>query len=107
VGITVVEMMNGKPPFYELDPREALDAIVLRGVNGLTDPRYSDFIKNFVNMNCLCTKPEDRATARQLLEHPFLLSACTKDQFSQFLYQSTVLFQLESTGTSSTGCTIL
>jgi len=107
VGITVVEMMNGKPPFYELDPREALDAIVMRGVNGLTDYRYSDLIKNFVNMHCLCAKPEDRATAKQLLEHPFLLCACTKENFTHFLLQSTVMFHLENTGTGGGGCTII
>jgi len=107
VGITVVEMMNGKPPFYELDPKEALDAIVLRGVNGLTDFKFSDSIKNFVNVHCLCTKPEERDSASQLLVHPFLSTACSKDQFTQFLLQSSVMYQLESTGTGGGGCTIL
>lgn len=28
IGITVVELMEGEPPYYELDPQEALSAIV-------------------------------------------------------------------------------
>lgn len=107
IGITVIELMNGKPPFYELDPKEALDAIVLRGVAGLTESKYSDSIKNFVNFHCLCPKPEERDSATQLLSHPFLLNSCSQETFSQFLLQSSVLYQLENTGTGGGGCTIL
>lgn len=28
IGITVVELMEGEPPYYELDPQDALSAIV-------------------------------------------------------------------------------
>jgi len=105
IGITVVEIMNGRPPFYELDPREALDAIVIKGVKGLTDHKQSETIKDFVNKQCLCTNPTDRATAAQLLSHPFLSNAATKEQFAKFLLQSSVMYHLEGTGSS--GCTIL
>jgi len=109
LGITVVEMMNGKPPFYELDPREALDAIVLKGVRGLIDPKQTDLIKDFVNKCCLCPNPADRANTTQLLAHPFLANAATKEQFYKFLLQSSVMYHLEGSSTSSStgGCTIL
>jgi len=107
IGITVVEMMHGKPPFYDLDPKEALDAIVLKGIDGIVDDKYSEIIKDFVNVHCLCPKPEDRSTATQLLNHPYISIACTQEQFVQYMLQSSVIFQLESTGTSGGGCTIL
>jgi hypothetical protein len=107
IGITVVELLNGKPPFYELDPREALDAIVLRGVKGLTEAKHTDLVKNFVNIHCLNSNPAERDTATQLLEHAFISTACTKEQFARFLLQSNALYQIEDTGTSTSGCTIL
>jgi len=106
IGITVVEILNGKPPFYELDPREALDAIVLKGVRGLTDPKLSDVIKDFVNRSCLCPNPDDRASTTQLLAHPFLATAAPKEQFAKFLLQSSVMYHLEGSGASG-GCNIL
>eukprot|EP01123_Difflugia_compressa_P001326 TRINITY_DN11512_c0_g1_i1.p1 TRINITY_DN11512_c0_g1~~TRINITY_DN11512_c0_g1_i1.p1 ORF type:complete len:242 (+),score=35.53 TRINITY_DN11512_c0_g1_i1:52-726(+) len=106
IGITVVEIMNGKPPFYELDPREALNAIVVKGVKGLTDSKLSDTIKDFVNKCCLCTIPSERFSTTQLLSHPFVTTTATKEQFAKFLLQSSVMYQLEGTGASG-GCNIL
>jgi len=105
VGITIVELVNGRPPFYELEPNDALNAIVMRGVRGLTTPNLSEEIKDFVNNKCLCSEPDERASATDLLAHPFMNLACTKEDFARFLVQTYKMYKPAPPPTS--GCIIL
>jgi len=102
IGITVIELINGRPPFYDLNPREALNAIVVKGVRGLVSPHLSDSIKHFVNICCLCINPQDRLSATQLLTHPFMQKACSKEEFAKFIFQTYRTFN-----SPATGCNIL
>lgn len=87
IGVTVVELMEGEPPFYELDPQQALSAIVesqgLPEKVGLTGKNYSTVMKDFVNSNCLQFEPAKRNTSFGLLKHPFISKACSKQDFSK------------------------
>jgi len=103
IGITIIELLNGKPPFYELEPNAALNAIVVRGIRGLTNTKFSDQIKDFVNIKCISTDPDGRASATELLAHPFMDFACTKEEFARYLAQTYKLYK----PSSPSGCTIL
>uniref|UniRef100_A0A6B2LA44 Protein kinase domain-containing protein n=1 Tax=Arcella intermedia TaxID=1963864 RepID=A0A6B2LA44_9EUKA len=85
VGITIVELMTGRPPYYHLEAEEALEAIVRHGVRGLIGNGFSGAILEFTNKGCLAHNPQSRPTAKDLLKHPFLQLACTKQQFSHKL----------------------
>uniref|UniRef100_A0A6B2LD03 Protein kinase domain-containing protein n=1 Tax=Arcella intermedia TaxID=1963864 RepID=A0A6B2LD03_9EUKA len=102
LGITIMELVNGKPPYYELEPREAVTAIVANGVRGLRSSHLSPEIKDFVNFQCLVNYPDNRASATQLLTHPFINKATTKAEFSNFLIQTYKNYK-----TQSNGCNIL
>lgn len=67
-------MMTGGPPFYDLDPQEALDAIVKYGVTGLEETHmgrtWSADIRDFVNARCLNIIPDNRPSCTELLKVP-------------------------------------
>ena len=72
VGITAVEMAEGSPPYSEYMPTKAMIDIVTRGFPGYRHPElHSDELKDFID-KCVKVNPEQRWTADQLLEHPFL-----------------------------------
>jgi len=104
VGITIIELVTGRPPFYELDPSDALHAIVTRGTPGLTGFNFSEQIQDFVNNRCLSPDPDIRASATELLAHPFMGLACTKEEFAKFLRQT---YKTHKPPPFSSGCTIL
>lgn len=74
VGITVIEMVDGQPPYIS---ESALRAMLLISTRPSPKPRrahspdLADFISHFVDRD-----PAKRWTAFQLLEHPFLRLAC-------------------------------
>jgi p21-activated kinase 1 len=76
LGILCRELAEGEPPFVEFPPMRALYMIVTQGIPDISNkearsPAFLDFIGK-----CLTVDPEKRATAAQLLEHPFLKLAC-------------------------------
>jgi len=105
VGITVLEVMTGRPPFYELDPQEALEAIVNQGVEGIVGDEYSKEIKDFCNQRCLRTNSEERATAEELLQHQYITKACTKEAFGERVKKIQATSYEE--GGSGEGCLLL
>lgn len=85
VGIAVIEMLEGEPPFYEMDPTDAIEMIVETKNIGLSDPSVSPITIDFVNFSCLKKNPEERLSVAQLLDHPFMKMADTKENFAKFL----------------------
>uniref|UniRef100_A0ACD5VQ11 Uncharacterized protein n=1 Tax=Avena sativa TaxID=4498 RepID=A0ACD5VQ11_AVESA len=79
LGCTVIEMATGRAPWSDMD-----DVFAAIHRIGYTDavaelpsclsPEANDFLGK-----CLTRNPSHRPTAAQLLEHPFLLSACSPD----------------------------
>ena len=70
LGITTVEMGNGKAPYKELSPAEFLLETKSNRIPSLKDTdkfKWSDEIKNFVK-DCLIKNPMQRPSAKQLLE---------------------------------------
>lgn len=73
LGIMAIEMVDGEPPYMDEEPLKALYLISTRGApepQGKCSPELTDFLDR-----CLQSNPENRATAEELLKHPFLKKA--------------------------------
>jgi serine/threonine protein kinase len=85
LGIMCIEMVEGEPPYLELPPIRALFMIATNGTPELQNPeRLSDTFKDFL-LQALTVDVESRASALQLLQHPFISKACTAADFAKTL----------------------
>ena len=77
LGCTVIEFLTGEPPYFDLDPMPALFRIVQDDHPPLPtgiSPACLDFLKS-----CFKKDPHFRATAEQLLSHPWIKNAKAED----------------------------
>ena len=74
LGITAMELIKGEPPNAELHPMKALFHIPKAPPPRLESNRFSREFKSFVAA-CLVKDPDERPTARDLLQHRFILRA--------------------------------
>jgi serine/threonine-protein kinase CLA4 len=85
LGITLLEMTDGEPPLLREPPLRALLLITINDPPTVKDTaRWSRPLQHFL-ANCLIVSPQARASADQLLSHPFLATACTKEEFGAFV----------------------
>lgn len=87
LGIVMLELIEGEPPYLRENPMKALYYIASRPAPTLQHPeRYSTQLRDFLN-SCLRKRPEERLTVQELMNHPFInehgLSG--RDGFVQFL----------------------
>ena len=76
LGILAIEMAEGEPPFLAFPPLRALFLIATKGTPTLKEPdKWSDTFKDFMSRS-LDIDFHNRATAEELLEHPFLRMSC-------------------------------
>jgi p21-activated kinase 1 len=72
LGIMVIEMIEGEPPYLHENPLRALYLIATNGTPALQHPdELSDKLKEFLKLS-LTVESNDRPTAKTLLDHPFL-----------------------------------
>ncbi|XP_061099071.1 serine/threonine-protein kinase PAK 6-like isoform X1 [Conger conger] len=75
LGIMVVEMVDGEPPYFDETPLVAMKKLrdepspTVRSVHKIS-PMLTDFLGRMLTRD-----PQQRASAAELLEHPFLLQA--------------------------------
>ena len=77
LGCTVIELLDGKPPYHKLDPMPALFRIVNDDHPPLpqgASPAVNDFL-----MQCFQKDPNLRVSSKKLLKHPWILNARRSD----------------------------
>ncbi|KAL2833355.1 cytokinesis protein sepH [Aspergillus cavernicola] len=77
LGCTVIELLEGKPPYYNLQPMPALFRIVNDDHPPLPQGA-SPVVKDFL-MQCFQKDPNLRVSARKLLKHPWIVNARRSD----------------------------
>jgi serine/threonine protein kinase len=73
LGITVIEMVDGKPPLAEVLPFRALIQIPSKPPPTLRHPENSSPELNDFIAKCLAKVPEERWDCARLLTHPFIV----------------------------------
>lgn len=82
LGITALEMADGEPPLIDEQPLRALLLITINPSPTLEQPKgWSECFNHFLK-RCMMIRPEQRASAEQLLLHPFIQRACTRNEFA-------------------------
>jgi serine/threonine protein kinase len=76
LGIMALEMADGEPPLLDLPPLRALFIIATQPPPTLREPeKWSSTFKDFLAL-ALAKNPQKRASADELLNHPFIQKAC-------------------------------
>ncbi|KAF2431836.1 Pkinase-domain-containing protein [Tothia fuscella] len=77
LGCTVIELLDGKPPYHTLPPMPALFRIVQDDHPPLPEGA-SPVVRDFL-MQCFQKDPNLRVSAKKLLKHPWILNAKRAD----------------------------
>jgi len=91
LGITALEMAEGKPPYGDIHPMRAIFMIPTKPPPTFKDcdrwsPQFIDFVSR-----CLVKTPEKRATASQLLRSDFIVSAGPSTVLTQMISEAAEL----------------
>ncbi|KAM3583229.1 Protein kinase [Umbelopsis sp. WA50703] len=85
LGIMAIEMIEGDPPYMEEEQLKALYLIRTNGTPQLKNPELlSRDLKTFLAV-CLCVDIRSRASADELLQHPFLQRPASKESLVALL----------------------
>ena len=71
LGVVVIEMAEGRPPYHKLDRKSALKEICSKGCFLQHPSEFSDTMQDFVS-RCLDKQVSRRASSEELLAHPFI-----------------------------------
>ncbi|XP_046413981.1 serine/threonine-protein kinase 3 isoform X3 [Neodiprion lecontei] len=88
LGITALEMAEGKPPYGDIHPMRAIFMIPTKPPPSFREPdKWSAEFIEFVS-GCLVKNPEERATATELLSHEFIGNAKQPSILSQMIAEA-------------------
>ncbi|EPS44672.1 hypothetical protein H072_1337 [Dactylellina haptotyla CBS 200.50] len=73
LGITILEIANGHPPYHDQEPMRALLMIPRQPPSRLEGGDWSQALRDFVSY-CLCELPDDRMSADELAKQKLLKS---------------------------------
>lgn len=72
LGIMIIEMIEGEPPYLNETPLRALYLIATNGTPSLKEPELlTPLLQKFIEF-CLKVNPDERASAQDLLDDPFI-----------------------------------
>lgn len=92
LGITALEMAEGKPPYGDIHPMRAIFMIPTKPPPSFREPdQWSSEFIDFVS-GCLVKNPEERATATELLQHEFI--GKKKIEFLQYFIYYILLIKM-------------
>nr|UDP68763.1 HIPPO protein [Hydra vulgaris] len=85
LGITLLEMAEGKPPHADIHPMRAIFMIPTKPPPTFKHPeKWSKDMIDFVS-KCLVKNPDDRLSATALLQHPFIKNSKPVEVLAQML----------------------
>lgn len=88
LGITALEMAEGKPPYGDIHPMRAIFMIPTKPPPSFREPdKWSSEFIDFVS-GCLVKNPEERATATDLLNHVFIGNAKAPNILSNMIQEA-------------------
>uniref|UniRef100_A0A1B6EEJ2 non-specific serine/threonine protein kinase n=1 Tax=Clastoptera arizonana TaxID=38151 RepID=A0A1B6EEJ2_9HEMI len=88
LGITALEMAEGKPPYGDIHPMRAIFMIPTKPPPSFREPdQWSPEFIDFVS-RCLVKNPEERATASEMLNHEFIGNAKQPTILSQMIAEA-------------------
>nr|CCX34980.1 Hippo [Blattella germanica] len=88
LGITALEMAEGKPPYGDIHPMRAIFMIPTKPPPSFREPdQWSPEFIDFVS-RCLVKNPEERATATELLHHEFIGNAKQPNILGQMIAEA-------------------
>mmetsp|Transcript_20083 Transcript_20083/g.40918 ORF Transcript_20083/g.40918 Transcript_20083/m.40918 type:complete len:538 (+) Transcript_20083:235-1848(+) len=88
LGIMMIEMAEGEPPYLREQPLRALYLIATKGMPRLKhESKYSETFMDYYR-KCLATDPSKRASARDLLSHPFMATAAPSSHLAGIIMEN-------------------
>jgi len=85
LGIMIMEILEGQPPYCQVEPLKAFYLIARGGVPNLKEPeKVGADLRAFLS-SCLCSNPARRASADELLNHDFLKDGCSTAGLTKLL----------------------
>ncbi|XP_067936395.1 serine/threonine-protein kinase PAK 3-like [Watersipora subatra] len=96
LGMLIIEMVEGDPPYMNHNPQKACQLIVKKGapkIHRSVSKELDSFLKQ-----CLHKKPDKRSSAAELLQHPFILNNALPSKQLQPLMEAvlTAMYDSES-----------
>ena len=93
IGITAIEMAEGKPPYADIHPMRAIFMIPAKPPPLLKDPdRWSKDFNDFIS-KCLVKDTEHRETATALMKHKFISSALKSETLIDVIKEAQLIRQ--------------
>jgi len=95
LGIMLMEMAEGEPPYIKFSQAKALFLISTQGAPNLKKPKnFSSEFKQFLSL-CVTKEPAKRPSAIELLQHPFIAMACSREELRACLERARKLQGLD------------
>ena len=90
LGITALEMAEGKTPYGNIHPMRAIFMIPKNPPPSVSKPdKWSEEFIDFVS-KCLVKQPHARARASELLKHEFILKAKSPESLNQIIHEAQI-----------------